>query len=75
ALFSTQPGQITLDGDELNSPFTRAFVSNMATPTLDLRLFFERIRQDVSNTTQGRQRPAVDGRLREGEQFFFFPAR
>lgn len=75
ALFSTQPGQITLDGDELNSPFTRAFVSNIATPTLDLRQFFERIRQDVASTTQGRQRPAVDGRLREGEQFFFFPAR
>jgi tetratricopeptide (TPR) repeat protein len=75
ALFATQPGQITLDGDELNSPFTRAFVSNVATPNLDLRLFFERVRQDVTAGTQGRQRPAVDGHLRDGEGFFFFPAQ
>ncbi|MDE2378854.1 caspase family protein [Bradyrhizobium sp.] len=74
ALFSTQPGQVTLDGDELNSPFTRAFVSNLPTPRQDLRLFLDRVRQDVSAGTQGRQRPAFDGRLKEGEQFFFFPA-
>ncbi len=74
ALFSTQPGQITLDGDELNSPFTRAFVSNMATPNLELRPFFEQVGRDVAKGTQGRQRPAVDGHLNEGEQFFFFPA-
>lgn len=74
ALFSTQPGQVTLDGDELNSPFTRAFVSNVPMPNLELRQFFDRIRQDVANGTQGRQRPAFNGRLREGEQFFLFPA-
>jgi tetratricopeptide (TPR) repeat protein len=75
ALFATQPGQVTLDGDELNSPFTRAFVSNLPTPNLDLRLLFEKIRRDVADGTKGRQRPAFDGRLTEGEQFFFFPAR
>lgn len=73
ALFATQPGQVTLDGDELNSPFTRAFVSNLPTPDLDLRQFFERVRRDVTEGTQGRQRPAVNGRLREGERFSFFP--
>ena len=73
ALYSTQPGQVTLDGDELNSPFTRAFLKNIPVPGLDLRLFFERVRDDVANGTQGRQRPAVNGHLRAGEQFFFFP--
>ena len=73
ALYSTQPGQVTLDGDELNSPFTRAFLKNIPVPGLDLRSFFERVRDDVTNGTQGRQRPAVNGHLR-GEHFFF-PAR
>lgn len=73
ALYSTQPGKVTLDGDELNSPFTLAFVRNIPVPGLDLRLFFDRVRDDVVNTTQGRQRPAVNGRLREGEAFFFLP--
>lgn len=75
ALYSTQPGQVTLDGDELNSPFTRAFLKNIPVPGLDLRLFFERVRDDVMNSTQGRQRPAVNGRLREGDRFFFFPGQ
>jgi tetratricopeptide (TPR) repeat protein len=74
-LYSTQPGQVALDGDELNSPFTRAFVRNIPGPELDLRLFFERVSDDVANDTQRRQRPAVNGRLRESDRFFFFPAQ
>ena len=73
ALYSTQPGQVTLDGDELNSPFTRAFLKNIPVPGLDLPSFFDRVRDDVTNGTQGAQRPAVNGHLR-GEHFFF-PAR
>ncbi|NVN85465.1 MAG: caspase family protein [Rhodopseudomonas sp.] len=75
ALFSTQPGEVTLDGNELNSPFTRAFVSRLPTPNLDLRLFFERVREDVATGTQGRQRPALTGGLTEGASFFFFPVQ
>lgn len=72
-LFSTQPGQVALDGDELNSPFTRAFLSNIPVPGLDLRRFFDRVRDEVVNATDRRQRPAINGRLREEDQFFFFP--
>lgn len=75
ALYSTQPGEVTLDGDELNSPFTRAFLKNLPTPNLDLRSFFDRVREDVTSGTQGRQRPAFNGRLRQGERFFFFPTQ
>jgi tetratricopeptide (TPR) repeat protein len=75
AMFSTQPGQVTLDGDEMNSPFTRAFVSRLATPDLDLRVFFQRVRDDVTRGTQGRQRPDLSGHLRQDERFVFFPAR
>jgi tetratricopeptide (TPR) repeat protein len=74
-LYSTQPGQVALDGDELNSPFTRAFVRNIPGPALDLRLFFERVSDDVANDTQRRQRPAVNGHLRQSDRFFFFPAQ
>lgn len=71
-LYSTQPGQVALDGDELNSPFTLAFLKNIPVPGLDLRQFFERVRDDVANVTQRRQRPAINGHLLEGEQLFFF---
>ncbi len=73
-LYSTQPGRVALDGDELNSPFTRAFLQNIPVPGLDLRLFFERVRDDVAKATERRQQPAVDGRLRDGDRFFFFPS-
>jgi len=33
------------------------------------------VRDDVTNGTQGRQRPAVNGRMREGERFSFFPTQ
>jgi len=58
----------------LNSPFTLAFLKNIPVPSLDLRQFFERVRDDVANGTQRRQRPAINGHLREGQQFSFFPA-
>ena len=72
-LYSTQPGRVALDGDELNSPFTRAFLRNIPVPGLDLRLFLERVGEDVAGATERRQRPAVNGRLRESERFAFFP--
>lgn len=70
---STQPGQVALDGDELNSPFTRAFVKNIPVPGLDLQVFFERVRDDVASLTERRQRPSINGRLRQDEKFSFFP--
>ncbi len=72
-LYSTQPGRVALDGDELNSPFTRAFLRNIPVPGLDLRLFLERVGEDVAGATERRQRPAVNGRLRESARFAFFP--
>lgn len=32
-----------------------------------------RVRDDVASATQDRQRPAVNGRLRDDERFFFLP--
>jgi tetratricopeptide (TPR) repeat protein len=72
-LYSTQPGQVALDGDELNSPFTRAFLKNLPVRGLDLQSFFRRIGDDVAAMTDQRQRPAVNGRLGVGEKLSFFP--
>jgi uncharacterized caspase-like protein len=72
-LYSTQPGRVALDGDELNSPFTRAFVKNMPVRDLDLRQFLDRVRDDVARATERRQWPSVNGRLRAGDRLSFFP--
>jgi len=72
-LYSTQPGQVALDGDDLNSPFTRAFLRNNAVPGQDLATFLARLHDDVATATQGQQLPAVNGQLRPGDSFYFFP--
>jgi len=72
-LYSTQPGHVALDGNELNSPFTRAFIRNLPVPGQDLAAFFTRLDNDVMAATERRQRPAVNGQLRQGDQFYFFP--
>jgi uncharacterized caspase-like protein len=66
---------VALDGDELNSPFTRAFLKNIPVPGQDFRVFLDRVREDVANDTQRRQQPAVLGRLKESDRFFFFPVQ
>lgn len=60
-------------GDDLNSPFTQAFLKNIPDRRLDLQSLFQQIGDGVAAMTQQRQRPAVNGRLRAGEQLFFFP--
>lgn len=72
-LYATQPGRVALDGDELNSPFARAFVKNLPVPGLALQAFLERVRDDVARSTERRQQPAVQGRLDDAETFSFFP--
>jgi len=72
-LYATQPGQVALDGDELNSPFTRAFLRNNAVPGQDLATFLSRLHDDVAKATERRQLPAVIGQLRQGERFYFYP--
>lgn len=72
-LYSTQPGRVALDGDELNSPFTRAFVKNMPVPGQELQAFFDRVRDDVARSTDRRQQPAIQGHLSPEERFSFFP--
>jgi hypothetical protein len=61
--FATEAGLVAADGDAANSPFTSALVKHIATPGLDLRLAFGRVRDEVMRETGNKQRPFVYGSL------------
>ncbi|MEM6463640.1 MAG: caspase family protein [Pseudomonadota bacterium] len=55
--FSTQPGNVALDGEGSNSPFTEALARHIETPGEDIGVLMRRVRQDVIKKTGGRQVP------------------
>jgi uncharacterized caspase-like protein len=61
--FSTEAGTVAADGDQAISPFTSALVQHLATPGLDLRIAFGRVRDEVMKNTNNRQRPYIYGSL------------
>jgi hypothetical protein len=69
--FATAPGQVALDGDTRNSPFTAALLKHIETPGLEVKSLMVRVTRDVLETTSGKQRPWQNSSL-EGE-FYFIP--
>ena len=65
--FSTQPGNVALDGTGRNSPFAGALVKQLDTSTDDLGAMLIAVRNEVMQTTQRKQVPwensALTGRL------------
>ena len=55
--FATQPGNVALDGDGVNSPFAAGMLKHMETPGLDVALVMRRVREDVISATSGSQIP------------------
>jgi hypothetical protein len=55
--FATAPGQVALDGEGANSPFTAGLVKHMRTPGLELRQLLTRVRAEVAASTRNRQIP------------------
>ena len=55
--FSTQPGNVALDGTGRNSPFTTALVRHIGTPGEDISRSMRKVRNDVLNVTDGNQVP------------------
>jgi hypothetical protein len=55
--FSTQPGNVALDGDGRNSPYTSSLLKQIETPNKDLLTILATVRGDVVRTTGGRQVP------------------
>jgi uncharacterized caspase-like protein len=61
--FAAKAGSTALDGSGKNSPFTTALIKYLATPGLDLRIAFGRVRDDVMKATSNQQEPFVYGSL------------
>jgi formylglycine-generating enzyme required for sulfatase activity len=61
--FAAKAGSVALDGDTKNSPFTAALLHNIASPGLDLRIAFGRVRDEVLKVTNRKQEPFVYGSL------------
>jgi uncharacterized caspase-like protein len=55
--FATQPGNVALDGEGENSPFTTALLEHIEAPGEDIAVILRRVRQDVIDKTDGRQVP------------------
>ena len=70
--FSTQPGNVALDGTGRNSPFAAALVKHVSSSNDDLSAILIAVRNDVMKETQRKQVPwehsALTGR------FYFNPA-
>jgi hypothetical protein len=55
--FSTQPGNVALDGDGKNSPFTEALLRHIPTPNVDVLSIMKQVRRDVVEKTKQAQVP------------------
>src|SRR3982074_3386328 len=56
--FATGPGQTALDGQEgTNSPFTRALMANIATPSVEIQQAMTEVRAQVNEETNKGQLP------------------
>lgn len=55
--FATAPGQVALDGEGANSPFSAALSRHLATPGLEVQQMPTRVRAEVVSTTKNKQVP------------------
>jgi uncharacterized caspase-like protein len=72
--YSTQPGNVALDGDGRNSPFTKALAAHVTDPGKNLTSLMIEVRNDVLKTTDGRQVPWDHSAL-TSDFFFQGPAQ
>lgn len=71
--FSTQPGNVALDGTGRNSPFAGALVKYLRSSSDDLSAILISVRNDVIKETQNKQVPWEHSALRG--RFYFNPGR
>ena len=55
--YSTQPGNVALDGKGENSPFTAALLEQIGQPGIDVAAMLRRVRLSVIESTNGNQVP------------------
>jgi len=69
--YSTAPGQVALDGDDRNSPYTQALVEKMRSPGLPIEQVFKQVRVRVMADSVQKQVPWESSSLTGN--FFFAP--
>ena len=67
--YSAAPGQLAVDGEGENSPYTAALAGALAEPGLKVEDVFKRVRVAVEGATNGQQTPWESSSLR-GDFFF-----
>jgi hypothetical protein len=72
--YATQPNSVAQDGNDGNSPYTRALAQTMKRPGLDIFRTFNEVGLAVSNATGGTQRPWVSLSPIKGDFYFVPPA-
>ena len=55
--YATDPGAIAFDGKGTNSPYTTALAKHLAEPGVEIQSALTRVRGEVTEQTEGRQRP------------------
>jgi len=70
--FSTQPGNVALDGTARNSPFAGALIRHLRSSSDDLSAILIAVRNDVMRDTQRRQVPWEHSSLTG--RFYFIPS-
>lgn len=55
--YATDPGAIAFDGDGADSPYSTALAKHLTEPGVEIQNALTRVRGEVTETTQGRQRP------------------
>ncbi|MEP9374704.1 caspase family protein [Mesorhizobium sp. KR1-2] len=70
--FSTEPGQVALDGTGSLSPYTQSFVKHVNEPAKEIRQILTEVRRDVIAATDGKQVPWENSSLTDS--FYFRPA-
>ena len=68
--FATEPGNVALDGDGGNSPFTKALSEVLPSEGLIAEQVFKRVAERVRNATNGAQTPFYNSGL-TGDDFCF----
>jgi len=71
--FSTQPGNVALDGKGRNSPYASALLKHLSTPGDDLPTILINVRNDVMEATARRQVPWEHSALTA--KFYFIPPK
>ncbi len=70
--YAAREGTTAADGEGRNSPYTKALVSHIQEPGLDIRFLFAKVRDSVLEATSGAQEPFMYGSL-PGKEIYLVP--